>query len=82
MNASGEACREVNENQVGSNSSLSIDRMILFPVEIIHLTIVTTAYYFYLDTVTASFPEETRLDTVNGTNNLRYLTIAKFSKSH
>ena len=54
MNASWGACREVKENQVGSNSSLSIDRMILFPVEIDHLNIVTKTYYFYLDTVSGT----------------------------
>ena len=57
MNASEEVCREVNENQAGSNSSLSIDRMMLFPVEIIHLTIVTRPYYFRLDTITTSSPD-------------------------
>lgn len=50
------------KKQVGSNSSLSNDKIMLFPIEIVHLTIVARTYYFYLD-------------TVNGTNNLRDLKL-------
>ena len=69
MNPSWKACCEVKENHVGSNGSLSIDRIMLFPVEIVHLIIVARNYYLYLD-------------TVNGTNNLRDLTISKFDESN
>ena len=57
------------KKQVGSNSSLSNDKIMLFPIEIVHLTIVARTYYFYLD-------------TVNGTNNLRDLNTTKFSESN
>ena len=69
MNPSWKACCEVKENHVGSNGSLSIDRIMLFPVEIVHLIIVSRNYYLYLD-------------TVNGINNLRDLTISKFDESN
>ena len=56
------------KNQVGSNSSISIDRM-LSPVEIVHLTIISRVYYIYLD-------------TINGTNNFTDVTITKFTESN
>ena len=40
----------------------------MFPVEIVHLIIVTKTYYF-------------NLDTINGIKNLRDLTVTKFSES-
>ena len=63
-----EACCKIKKNQVGSNSSISIDRM-LSPVEIVHLTIISRVYYIYLD-------------TINGTNNFTDFTITKFSESN
>ena len=48
----------------GKLSSLRIDSIMLFPVEILLLIIVAKTYYFYMD-------------TVNGTKNLRYLEITK-----
>ena len=44
MNASWDTCRKVKENQVGSNSSLRIDRIMLFPVEIVHINIDSRTY--------------------------------------
>ena len=48
----------------GKLSSLRIDSIMLFPVEILLLIIVAKTYYFYMD-------------AINGTKNLRFLEITK-----